>query len=144
MLVINHNQVSAEVFDSEIVVIHFVKGTYFSLRGASLALWQWLDQGADEATLAELLAARYGLDGEGSRAGVAAVLGRLRECDLVVEDGRPVPSRDAYAADAGPAVYEAPVVEVFEDLQELIAIDPVHEVDPMQGWPHRPQSVQID
>jgi hypothetical protein len=36
------------------------------------------------------------------------------------------------------------VVEAFEDLQELISIDPVHEVDPMQGWPHRPASVQLD
>jgi hypothetical protein len=42
MFIINHDQISAEVFDSEIVAIHFLKGTYFSLRGASLALWSWL------------------------------------------------------------------------------------------------------
>ena len=64
--------------------------------------------------------------------------------DLVIESGQPAPSRDAYAMGAGPANFEEPLVEAFEDLQELIAIDPVHEVDPLQGWPRRPAAVQLD
>ncbi|MEQ1769121.1 MAG: hypothetical protein ABL879_04720 [Devosia sp.] len=30
-------------------------------------------------------------------------------------------------------------VEVFEDLTELLVADPVHDVDAMAGWPHRPE-----
>lgn len=144
LLVANNARVSAEVFETEVVVIHFLNGTYFSLRGASMTLWAWLQTGADEATLAELLAARYGLADEQGRAEAAKVLARLKQFDLVVESGKPAPSRDAYAMGAGPANFEEPVVEIFEDLQELIAIDPVHEVDPLQGWPRRPAAVQLD
>lgn len=144
MLVANNAQISAELFETEVVVIHFLKGTYFSLRGAAMTLWDWLQQGADEATLAELLSARYGLAAEQGCAEAAKVVARLRQFDLVIESDQPAPPRDAYAMTAGPAGFEDPVVEAFEDLQELIAIDPVHEVDPMQGWPHRPATVQLD
>jgi hypothetical protein len=144
MLITNNAHISAETFETEIVVIHFLHGTYFSLRGAALPLWQWLQLGAEEPTLAELLAIRYDLDPERSRTEVASTLGRLRQYDLLVEGDQPAASWGSYAMDAGPAVFEAPVVEAFEDLQELIAIDPVHEVDPMQGWPHRPAPVTLD
>jgi hypothetical protein len=33
--------------------------------------------------------------------------------------------------------YTPPIIEVFHDLQELISIDPVHDVDEVDGWPHR-------
>lgn len=145
MLVANNARISAEVFETEVVVIHFLTGTYFSLRGASMDLWHWLQPGADQATLAELLAARYGLSAKRGQDEVAKVIARLKEFDLVVEDGQPALPRDAYAlAGAGSATFEEPVVEAFEDLQELIAIDPVHEVDPMQGWPHRPAALRLD
>jgi Coenzyme PQQ synthesis protein D (PqqD) len=144
MLVANNAHISAEVFETEVVVIHFLKGTYFSLRGASMALWAWLRPGADEATLAELLAARYGLSAEQCRAEAAKVVEILKKFDLVIESEQPAPSRDAYVMSAGPARFEEPMVEAFEDLQELISIDPVHEVDPNQGWPHRPASTRLD
>lgn len=143
-LTTNVTQISAETFDSEIVVIHFLQGTYFSVRGAGIALWNWLEQGADEGTLAELLAERYGLDPELGRAEVERCLALLKEHDLIVESPDSPASRDSRRMDVGPAGFEEAVVEVFNDLQELIAIDPVHEVDPMQGWPHRPPQVTLD
>jgi hypothetical protein len=144
MLITNISQISAETFDSEIVVIHFLQGTYFSVRGAGMALWNWLEQGADEATLGELLTERYGLGPDQSRTEVERFLARLKQHDLIVESPSSPAARGRYRMDVGPAGYEESVVEVFDDLQELIAIDPVHEVDPMQGWPHRPPQVKLD
>ena len=37
--------------------------------------------------------------------------------------------------------FSAPVVETFADLQDLIVLDPVHEVDATAGWPNRPTDV---
>jgi hypothetical protein len=144
VLVTNKNEASAEVFESEVVVIHFVEGTYFSIRGAGLALWNWLELGADEALLEQLLAEKYGLDKVKSRETVAHCVSELKVRGLVVEvEGTPA-EREAFALDAGVSEFEEPLVEAFDDLQELIAIDPVHEVDPMQGWPHRPPKVELD
>jgi hypothetical protein len=33
-------------------------------------------------------------------------------------------------------------LEVFDDLAELITMDPVHEIDTLTGWPHLPQAEQ--
>jgi len=41
---------------------------------------------------------------------------------------------------ASGAPFATPVVEVFNDLADLIAIDPVHEVDASAGWPMRPEN----
>jgi len=144
MFITNHDQISAEIFENEIVAIHFLKGTYFSLRGASLPLWSWLQPGADEATLVRLLAARYSLDTPTSREAIAKALTALLQSELIIDSDRPMPPDDAYDLAIGPRQYEEAVIECFEDLQELIAIDPVHEVDPMQGWPHRPPSITLD
>ena len=35
-----------------------------------------------------------------------------------------------------------PTLEVFTDLAELIMMDPVHEVDVLEGWPRRPGEAQ--
>lgn len=143
MLITNSTQVSAETFDNEIVAIHFLKGTYFSIRGAAIAVWTWLQNGATESCLSELLAQRYGLDSAASQTQVEKTIGLFRQFELVIEVDAPEPNI-SYALDAGPEHFEEAVVEAFEDLQELIAIDPVHEVDPMQGWPHRPPAINID
>ena len=36
-----------------------------------------------------------------------------------------------------PATFTAPNLETFTDLQELLMLDPIHEVD-AAGWPHKP------
>jgi hypothetical protein len=38
-----------------------------------------------------------------------------------------------------PSGFEPPVLEKFTDMQDLILLDPVHEVDE-RGWPHVPRN----
>ncbi len=144
MITTNKEETSAELFDNEAVVIHFVDGTYFSIRGAALALWQWLEHGVEEAVLMELLDEKYQLGTAESKKVVTDCIAQLRGRGLVVDSDSPAADRSMLSMDVGLSVFEAPVIEAFEDLQELIAIDPVHEVDPMQGWPHRPPKVELD
>ena len=144
MITTNKDETSAELFENEVVVIHFVDGTYFSIRGAALTLWHWLEQGVDETVLVQLLDEKYQLGSGASEKVVTDCIAQLRERNLVVESDGPSVDRSALSLDVGLSDYEAPVIEAFDDLQELIAIDPVHEVDPMQGWPHRPPKVELD
>jgi hypothetical protein len=140
----NKEETSAELFENEVVVINFVDGTYFSIRGAALALWHWLEQGVDETVLVELLDEKYQLGAAESKKVVTDCIAQLRGRGLVVDSDEPPADRDTLSMEVGMSEFEVPVVEAFEDLQELIAIDPVHEVDPMQGWPHRPPKVELD
>jgi hypothetical protein len=62
---------------------------------------------------------------------------RLAEHDLIVKCSgtatRPKLSSESLRMLTGPAD-----LDVYSDLADLIAMDPVHEIDTLTGWPHRP------
>lgn len=124
---VNTAVVAAEVFDEETVVIHFDSGRYFSLGGAAPWVWQALEHAASVEVIAAAAPA-------GSAEAIAAFVAKLAEEGLVIEAETP----DAANLPPPPAPWAAPTIEVFSDLAELIALDPVHEVDVEMGWPKRP------
>jgi hypothetical protein len=53
----------------------------------------------------------------------------------IAEGGRvPGPSKVAAATET----MQPPVLEPFGDMQDLLLLDPVHEVDEDAGWPTKP------
>lgn len=38
--------------------------------------------------------------------------------------------------------YEAPKLEIYDDLQELIILDPIHDADPERGWPAQQRMIK--
>lgn len=131
-------------FDGEVVVIDLASGSYFSLAGSGGALWRQLGSGGATAdALAATLVSLHEVDAAQAKADVAAFIADLEREGLVVRtDGVPHSEdapRDAESpagAGAARAPYLAPKVNAFHDLQELFLLDPVHDVDPSEGWPH--------
>jgi hypothetical protein len=68
-------------------------------------------------------------------AAVGAFLGELVEAGLLVAGEAEPDPMPAPAPVDRPAPWAAPALETFTDMQELILLDPVHEVEPGQGWP---------
>jgi hypothetical protein len=132
-LVANKRLVSDE-FDDETVIIDVEKGIYYSLHGITVLIWRIfqvprsvslvLDEAAEAFAETDCLAIRQTMEG---------LIGH--EILLVVEPTTDNPQRlNCFAA----AAFAPPVFQVFSDLSELIAIDPVHEVEEAAGWPVRP------
>ncbi len=139
--VANLDRVAAEGFDGETILVHFEQGTYFSLRGAAIRMWSLLEQGGSAGVdqLASAFRPSDSVPPAELRRSIDEAIVQMKEADLV----RLAPdASDALAFDPGPAppAFEAPVIEVYTDLKELISIDPVHEVDEGIGWPVRPPS----
>lgn len=119
-----HPAVTADKFDGEIVLIHIQSGLYFSLRGAAASLWEAM---AAPVEVASLLA-MFGKLPASDAAKIEATLRLFQERGLVVESEGPF--------SAPPTVtYEEPVVESYDDLADLITLDPIHDVS-AEGWPH--------
>jgi hypothetical protein len=55
---------------------------------------------------------------------------------LTPVDREPVPVESARAMKAA-GEYRSPAIERFDDLEELLVLDPIHEVDEA-GWPVTP------
>ena len=122
---VNTQMVAAEEFDGETVVINFETGRYFSLGGGATWIWDQFAAGAGVADLAAHAPADAALE-------IAEAVGTLAaEGLLIATQHAPGPIADA------PTPWTPPRIEVFSDLAELVALDPVHEVNAMLGWPHR-------
>jgi hypothetical protein len=128
---INTPSVSHQSIDGEVVVINLATGIYYSLRHLAAALWERIDAGATpEAILGEVTAAY----GNGARPLVEAFLRELSDEGLIVAGNA---AASAATPSPLPATFAPPLPEKFTDMQELLLLDPIHEVDEI-GWPHKP------
>jgi hypothetical protein len=121
---------AAEVLQDEVVALNVETGIYVSMRGLAVSLWHDLAAGYS----VEELARHANGDGDGAErvtefAAQITRHGLMRPCPP-----RPVASEMASTrllADGVPEI----VFEVYEDMQDLILSDPIHDVDETMGWP---------
>jgi hypothetical protein len=133
------NSVSAasEDFGGEAVIIHFDRGTYFSLGGSAPLIWAMVQQPVTlGAVLDAVRSAGVALTPE-FESGLAKFIAELAEHDLVRSAEKASSPRLPSPLDPE-ALARTPTLEAFTDLAELIMMDPVHEVDVLEGWPRRP------
>ena len=133
---VNERDAIAESIDGELLVINLQSGAYYSSDGTGEQIWSCLARQLSVRDTVERLCARYGVDESDIRDSVLAFVGQLRDEDLMIED----PAADG-PADPDGALAEAsgafskPVLHKYTDMQELLLLDPIHEVDPSAGWP---------
>ncbi|MGQ0830922.1 MAG: PqqD family protein [Microthrixaceae bacterium] len=134
---VNAPHVINEVMDGEAVIINLATGDYFSLRGSGAFIWSALEQLADIDSIAAALTAA-GMPAADATAGVDALVEQLASEGLIVVADEATPA-DAPALAAPPDPLDPPSLEKFTDMQDLILLDPVHEVDE-RGWPNAPSA----
>ncbi len=136
-LKVNAPAVIGEVIDDDVVLINFDTGTYYLLGGSGAEIWPLLERGATPAAIEARLRQAYGLGDGDIRSDLDRWLGELLAENLVagvdaVPAGEPEPAALEAAGD-----YAPPTVSRFDDMQEMLLLDPIHDVADA-GWPHRP------
>lgn len=128
----NEPSVISEPMDEELVVINLESGCYYNLNPSASKIWSSLESGA---SMESILAAQKANGHDPQE--VAEVLGTffqyLQDENLMTaieadENESPVEAMD----------YAKPTIEKFTDMQEMLLLDPIHEVSEM-GWPHEAQ-----
>jgi len=128
---IDPERVVSKIMDGEAVIIDLTTGTYYSLIHAGARAWDLLIAGHSVAAVAAAVAREYGIARERVTTDVEALVGQL------VNEGLVRPVDEAPAADSADASvpvetaagsYEAPVLQIYRDMQDLLALDP-----PMPG-----------
>jgi hypothetical protein len=138
---VNTPHVIHETIDGEVVVINLASGNYYSMKGAGADVWDVIQSspGAEPSAVAAAVAGRFDQTGDTVEPEIAAFLERLREEELVtiVDDGAVGAVAASNGASSGNGVkpFEPPLLEKYADLQDLILLDPVHDVSDA-GWPH--------
>ncbi len=133
---VNAPGVVEESIDGEVLIVNLDTGNYYSADKSGEVIWRLLAGGAsgDEAVAA--LAQRYRATPAELTEAVRALLGQFLEDQLLVSaDGVGRSPNGIPAAEREPAPFEAPALRKYTDMQELLLLDPVHEVDE-EGWPN--------
>ena len=140
---INRPVVSAESFDNEVIIIHFENGNYYSLDSFGTSVWEGLDAGADRESILRHITKQF----RAEREKVVLLLDKLVEQllaeNLILEiTDKSSPWEPAIVSEPLDLPENAGALLKFDDMQELLLLDPIHDVDEA-GWPHtRPESSQ--
>jgi hypothetical protein len=137
---VNAPAVASQVIGGEAILIHFDSGRYYSVEGSGADIIALLEAGRTADQIADQLA------GDGPRDDVASAVARFVR-ELVDEglfvaagDQEPAPIAEppAAAAELSPppaaSPFLAPSLTRYTDLEELLRLDPIHDVDDA-GWP---------
>lgn len=132
---LNAPDVVEESIDGEALIVNLRTGLYYSARGSADVLWRMALAGHTASEAAAALSVPAKNVGE-----VDAYFRTLAADELVRPRRVPgVQPLDAPLLDP----FEAPVLERFADLQELLVLDPVHDVTE-EGWPHARPDLAAD
>ena len=128
------DQVAAKVVDGEAVIINLANGVYYSMDKAGGLIWSMIEQARSLDAIADAVAAVYNVPPGQAREDVGQLAAQLVAEDLVAAAGDEVP---ADGADPAPPTqklpYETPTLNVYRDMEELLALDP-----PMPGLRETP------
>ena len=136
--VTNAPAVVSEIIDGEVVIMNLTSGNYYSSDNVGAVIWGWIDGAKTVRDIERLLSLRYDAGAEDITAALTAFFDRLIEERLVREIALiPPPAVDsghALNGAAGGERFVAPELHVYTDMQDLLLLDPIHDVDEA-GWP---------
>ena len=130
---INAPLVAVQEIEGEAILINFDTGCYYSANATGAVLLELAQRGASVAAMVQALASRCAVPESRVVDPVSAFFTAAQDGGLVVpSDGADIA---APSPTGDPAMeFVAPQLEKFDDLQDLLMLDPIHDVDQV-GWP---------
>lgn len=130
---VRHESVSHERVDGDVIAVDLESGTYFSMSGTGADVWTAASSGlvADEW----LTALDHAYGRECPREDINAFVTVCLDRHLLVKAATPMSGSLALPQDFSRTTWTAPRLEVFEDLRDLLLVDPVHDTSTF-GWPN--------
>lgn len=132
--VIDEANVSWERLAGEVIAIQLATGNYYSMGGVAADIWSLLTEGIDVDVIFQTLDKYYQLP-ENARNEVEQFLLNATEAKLIKisQENLDFNSKDL-PDDFSRTSWVPPILQEYEDLQDLILVDPVHDTK-ATGWP---------
>ena len=128
------NNILSDVFGEEVVLVNLDSGMYYSLRGSATQIWIRL---FNQYSLIEILADLiqiYQVTENQLNADINLFVTQLLELKIIKTATDAERKEIDFISKDVLIDYSTPVVEIFSDMQEILLLDPVHDVD-KSGWP---------
>lgn len=137
---INDEKVAAKMFEGEAIIINLSTGVYYSMQNTGAAIWQLLQTGHSLKESAQIIARCYSIAQTQAASDVERLASQLVEEQLLLTaDETTAPSEvDVQWASGQP--YEAPVLDKYSDMKDLLALDPPMPQLKKVPWQDAPSS----
>jgi hypothetical protein len=130
---IDSKHVSHDILEGEVIAIHFVTGTYYSLRESATFIWEKLA----EPVSVDAIATYFEPMTPDQLQQLRAFLDEMAAEALVIrnegETGQAGGGNKEWGA------FTKPLFEKYSDMQDLLLADPIHDVQVQAGWPYMKQ-----
>ncbi|GEM_PF-257762 len=142
---VNTPNVVHETIDGEVILLNLRTGNYYSFEGLGAFIWNFIDSEAGWSTLPSLMSKAYNLSLDDVHNDVELFVAKLVSEELVVEGPLVLDFNSDNITDIEAQMLEIcneyipPVVNKYSDMQDLLLLDPIHDVD-QKGWPQKKDS----
>lgn len=144
---VNSPKVVHETIDGEVVIVNLDRGDYYSLVKAGADIWEGLTKGMARADILAEMVDRYDTDRENIETAIDELIEKLQWEELIVIDqtDEAIPANTTENSSSPKThpeklSFDPPTLQKYTDMEELLALDPIHEVDEM-GWPNAKQDL---
>lgn len=138
---VNVPKVVHEMIEGEVVIVNLDGGDYYSLLKAGADIWDGLARGLSRGEIVEEIVSRYESDRETMATAVNNLIEELQREALITVDTTngsnqtPIANGNSSSNVSEKLSFDAPTLNKYTDMEELLALDPIHEVDQEMGWP---------
>jgi len=131
-----------ETIDGETVILNLQSGNYYSLDGIGAQIWNYIEKGATVYHIIDMLRSDFKGDRDEIESETNKFLSELVEEKLVILDESD--TSDSFQTDANKLENDIqkqersfipPILNKYTDMQDLLLLDPIHDVDDSRGWP---------
>lgn len=137
--VINSPSVISEILDGELVIMNRLSGKYHTSAGTGPLIWLCIERGMSRPAILKAMAGACSVGEDRIAPDLDAFVEELVSqgliCNATGEQVAAEPEPPALSRTA----YEGPELSSYSDMQDLLLLDPIHDVSE-EGWPARPPS----
>lgn len=130
---VNTPNIVCEVFDNEVVAVNLDVGIYYSITGISATVWQMIQNNFSIEEMVKILTTHCA-NPDGIQENLDIFLQKLIDKSLIITSASlgntPLKELELGKIDKMPEL----CIEEFSDMQDILLLDPVHDVDE-SGWP---------
>ena len=128
------NNIISDVFGEEVVLVNLESGVYYSLRYSAAQIWiRLINQYSPTEIVVDLIQI-YKVDENDLISDINLFFTQLLEVKIIKIALETEKKSIEFNSKEILVPYTSPVLETFSDMQEILLLDPVHDVD-KAGWP---------
>ena len=135
---VNTPTVTHETIDGEAVIINLDSGNYYSLVDVGSFIWGLVEKGASASEVQDVVLRTHQGNATDVGRGVQELLAQLQQENLIVpvDEAGELDLSEVLTSSNGheKPSFNPPMLHKYSDMQELLLLDPIHDVDDA-GWP---------